>query len=477
MTSRLSENLVKIARNLVDQCPPALGQEICLGGSASWGAADQASDIDLYFWVNELPEPYTLVVWLESVGAEQIQYGTGPEKQANLEIVCRFQDAWLDLSWQTFASVETQLKRVYTGESTDRLDLLQAGNLFRAKPIRSHGWLEKWPPRLKEYPAITQKRLIQSASNFWHYPHHLEALWALAQREAYLGLTEWLLADLQDGLRILFAVNRVWEPDWKQLAHATGWLELMPENLVGRINQIWQETDPDQRVRHTLELLLEILYLVPQSIDVGAPAQNIQQSLAAHARQTVRAKGIYPQFTRLETPRLLIRRFMESDTATLMAYRNDRHVSQYQSWRDLTPENARAFIQDLASLEPGMPGEWFQFALEVMDTGVHIGDIGLHVLADDPQQAEIGYTLAYHYQGMGYASEAVQAVLAYCFEVLRLHRITATVDTRNQASIRLLERLGFRREGHFVQSYRETDRRTDEFLYALLRAEWEPRAS
>jgi RimJ/RimL family protein N-acetyltransferase len=235
-------------------------------------------------------------------------------------------------------------------------------------------------------------------------------------------------------------------------------------------------TDAEQRVRSTLELLLEILYLVPDAMDVSAPIQNIQQSLALHSRQPVRGKGIYPQFTRLETPRLVIRRFMESDTATLVAYRNDRQVSQYQSWRDLTPENARAFIHSLDTLEPGMPGEWFQFALEVSDTGVHIGDIGLHVFAENSLQAEIGYTLAYHYQGMGYANEAVQAVVAYCFDVLRLHRITATVDTRNQASIRLLERLNFRREGHFLQSYQEVDRWTDEYLYALLRAEWEPGA-
>ncbi|MFN2196215.1 MAG: GNAT family N-acetyltransferase, partial [Anaerolineales bacterium] len=430
-------------------------------------------DIDLYFWVSELPELHTLLAWLESVGAEQIRYAADVQKRTSLEIVCRYQETWLDLSWQTFANMEASLKRLYTGESTARLDLVQAGNLLRARPIRSHGWLEKWQPRLKEFPSTLQKGVILTAAEFWRYPHHIEGLWSLARREAYLGLTEWLLADVQDGLRILFAVNHTWEPDWKQLAYAAARLEQAPDDLVRRINHIWQTAEPGQRVRQTLELLLEILYMVPESIDVGASILNIQQSLAVHAPQPVRGKGLYPQFTRLETPRLVVRRFMESDAATLMAYRNDPQVALYQDWRDLTPEAARAFIQDLHHLEPGMPGEWFQFALEVGDTGVHVGDIGLHVFADEPLQAEIGVTVAYPYQGMGYAREAMQAVLAYCFEVLQLHRVTATIDTRNQPSIRLMERLGFRREGHYKQSYRDVDRWTDEYLYARLRSEWQ----
>lgn len=178
-------------------------------------------------------------------------------------------------------------------------------------------------------------------------------------------------------------------------------------------------------------------------------------------------------FGRIETSRLIIRRFRPSDAVALSAYRSDPEVARYQSWRDMTPGKALLFIESLQASEPGTPGEWFQFALQEKSSGALIGDIGLRTAADDPAQCEIGYTLAQAYQGQGFASEAVRAVLAYCFEPLDMHRVIAVTDTRNQPSIRLLERLGFRREAHFVQSYREETAWTDEYLYALLRAEWQ----
>jgi RimJ/RimL family protein N-acetyltransferase len=141
----------------------------------------------------------------------------------------------------------------------------------------------------------------------------------------------------------------------------------------------------------------------------------------------------------------------------------------------MTLEEAHAFINDLTPLEPGTPGEWFAFALELTATGVHIGDCALHVRADDPRQAEIGYTLARQYHGAGVATEAVRALLDYAFTTLQLHRVTATVDCDNSPSMRLLERVGMRREGHFRQCTWFKGQWCDEYLYAILREEWAAR--
>lgn len=175
-----------------------------------------------------------------------------------------------------------------------------------------------------------------------------------------------------------------------------------------------------------------------------------------------------PHFSGLETKRLFIRRFKEPDIQRFIAYRSDPEIARYQSWKEMTETQAREFIQEFAGMEPGTPGTWFQFAIELQDTQKLIGDIGLHIFKNDAQQGEIGYTLASAYQHKGYAQEAVSAVLDYCFNSLKLHRITATTDTRNQASIQLLVRLGFRREAHFIQSYRDNNQWVDEFLYAIL---------
>lgn len=179
-----------------------------------------------------------------------------------------------------------------------------------------------------------------------------------------------------------------------------------------------------------------------------------------------------PVFHSLETARLRLRRFTDADLPAFLAYRNDPEVARYQSWERITESEGRAFITRQRDLQPGTPGSWFQFALSLQTTGALIGDCALHVRDDDPRQGEIGYSLARAYQGQGYAIEAIRAMLAYAFETLALHRITATVDCRNTPSFNLLERVGMRREGHFLQHAWYKGEWCDEYLYAMLRSEW-----
>jgi RimJ/RimL family protein N-acetyltransferase len=179
---------------------------------------------------------------------------------------------------------------------------------------------------------------------------------------------------------------------------------------------------------------------------------------------------------RLTTPRLILRPFTTNDLAPFMAYRNDPLVARYQGWDGITREQAQAFIEAQQEARPGVPGQWLQIAIERRDTGVLIGDCALKVAADDVRQAELGYTLARAQQGHGFASEAVRCVLDYAFGTLDLHRLIALTDCRNASSIALLERLGWRREGHFRQNVWFKGAWGDEYLYALLQDEWLQRA-
>jgi RimJ/RimL family protein N-acetyltransferase len=178
-------------------------------------------------------------------------------------------------------------------------------------------------------------------------------------------------------------------------------------------------------------------------------------------------------FHSMETARLRLRRFAETDIPTFLAYRNDPEVARYQSWEGLTEDWARAFLAAQLAIQPGTPGNGFQFAIALKATDALIGDCMLRVREDEPRQGEIGYTLARAQQGQGYGAEAVRAILAYAFETLSLHRVTAIVDCRNTPSFRLLERLGMRREGHFMQHAWYKGEWCDEYLYAMLRAEWQ----
>jgi RimJ/RimL family protein N-acetyltransferase len=169
-------------------------------------------------------------------------------------------------------------------------------------------------------------------------------------------------------------------------------------------------------------------------------------------------------FTRIESERLRLRRFEDSDLAPFMAYRNDPEVARYQSWDSCDEQEARAFIREMESARPGVPGEWFQFAIESEETGALIGDCALRVDEREPYRAEIGFTLAREYQGRGIGSEAVSLLLDYAFDTLELHRVVAIADCKNAPSVALLERVGMRREGHFVENIWFKGRWADEYL-------------
>lgn len=179
------------------------------------------------------------------------------------------------------------------------------------------------------------------------------------------------------------------------------------------------------------------------------------------------------KFEPLQARRIRLRRFRADDLPALIAYRSDPEVARYQSWSQLNEASARAFLAELDKSEPGARGVWFQFAVALKTTDQLIGDCALLVRADDTRQAEIGYTFARQFQGQGYASEAVGRLLDYLFRTLQVHRVTAQVDCRNERSIALLERMGFRREGRFLQSFWLKGAWIDEYLYALLASEWQ----
>jgi len=177
-------------------------------------------------------------------------------------------------------------------------------------------------------------------------------------------------------------------------------------------------------------------------------------------------------FTTLETPRLRLRHFTDAGLALFMAYRNDPEVARYQGWEGISEPEARAFLQEQKEIQPGVPGHWFQIAVELKETGMLVGDCALKIEEHDERQAEIGYTLSRGYQGRGIASEAVSRVLEYAFVTLGMHRVIAMTACENVASVALLERLGLRREGHFRQSVWLKGKWEDEYLYAMLQEEW-----
>ncbi|RGA00405.1 N-acetyltransferase [Microbispora triticiradicis] len=177
----------------------------------------------------------------------------------------------------------------------------------------------------------------------------------------------------------------------------------------------------------------------------------------------------------LETPRLFLRRFRPEDAPAFAAYRSDPVVARYQSWTAPVPvESAVSLVTVFSSRDPEEPG-WFQYAVELRAEECLIGDVGVN-LHENRMQAELGFTLAARWQGRGYATEAVRAVLRDLFERRGLRRVSAECDARNTSSARLLERVGFRREGLRLQHTWFKGEWTDDLLYGLLADDWKNRA-
>ena len=173
-----------------------------------------------------------------------------------------------------------------------------------------------------------------------------------------------------------------------------------------------------------------------------------------------------------ETPRLTVRAMDLSDLDAFVAYRSDPDVARYQSWEDYTPEQGRQLIASLLGGRPGVPGEWFQLAVEDTASGALVGDLATHVDADEHRQLEVGFTLAPEHQGKGYGTEALRGLLTYVFDTLEMHRVIAVTDAENAAAAALLTRVGFRKEAHFVDNVFFKGAWGSEFVFAMLASEW-----
>jgi RimJ/RimL family protein N-acetyltransferase len=177
-------------------------------------------------------------------------------------------------------------------------------------------------------------------------------------------------------------------------------------------------------------------------------------------------------FSDILTERLVLRDLAASDAPRVFAYRSHPEVSRFQSWGTESDDEISSYIANLSTMEPGAPGAWYQLSIELRSSGELIGDCGFRVLDSDPRQAEVGIALAPECQSKGYAAEALRALLHYLFVKLDKHRTFASVDPRNVRSTRLMQRLGMRKEAHFVQSLWFKGEWVDDMIFAMLASDW-----
>ena len=175
----------------------------------------------------------------------------------------------------------------------------------------------------------------------------------------------------------------------------------------------------------------------------------------------------------LHTARLRLRPFTPADADALYTLHSSAHVLRY--W-DAPPwgERARAerFLTACRQLEED--GSGARLAMDRASDGSFLGWCSLTRWNPDHRSASLGYCLDDAAWGQGYATEAARAVLQWAFDTLDLNRVQAETDTRNTASARVLEKLGFVREGTLREDCVVNGDVSDSWVYGLLRRQWQP---
>jgi RimJ/RimL family protein N-acetyltransferase len=181
----------------------------------------------------------------------------------------------------------------------------------------------------------------------------------------------------------------------------------------------------------------------------------------------------------IETERLLLRPIdPTNDLAAMHAYLSRADVCRYIPTVPLPRDRFAARLADPERTRTVLTaeGQRISLAIVVQETGRLVGDIMLFWHSAEHRSGEVGYVVDPEFQGLGYATEAVRAMLAVGFDGVGLRRITGRIDARNPASGAVLRKAGMRQEAVLVENERFKGEWTTEIDFAILEREWRARS-
>jgi hypothetical protein len=252
--------LRSLAQGITDALPASV-VEVVLTGSVSRGVADELSDIEMLLVTEEeldLGGCFSVAArcGLTSLGTWGQQ--GGPTKRVS----GYYESAPIELIWWSRAHAETAIDAVFSGDLSGTADAIAHGIA-----LRTSGLAARWQDRLRRYPDDLANARIEDAALKWG-GFHAAGLLTLLRPGERLALLEWLVDDAARVVRIVFALNRVWQPTSKRFAERVAALSQKPERLAERIEEALTEPDPRRAVLVMTELQLETLSLAPRGPNV-----------------------------------------------------------------------------------------------------------------------------------------------------------------------------------------------------------------
>lgn len=174
----------------------------------------------------------------------------------------------------------------------------------------------------------------------------------------------------------------------------------------------------------------------------------------------------------LTTDRLLLREIEEGDWQAIFAYQSDPRYRRYDPWIQDLQADVQHLVGTIIHWCQEQPRCRFQLAITLRMDSCLIGTCGIRATKVNRQEAELGYELHPDYWGQGYATEAAHAMLTFGFDTLQLQRVWAECITENEASVRVLERLGMCQEKRLSKHTWMQDRWWDSLVYGIDKDAW-----
>ena len=272
MPTARSEELRALAQRLADAFPPEV-IEIVLTGSVSRGVADEVSDVEMLVVTSEPVELEDAYAVAGAAGLEGLD-SWGQQGLAAKRVSGYLEGQPFELIFWPRRFAEEELEALLGGKLSSSVDALAHG-----LPLRTSGLLAEWQARLRDYPGELAAARIEEAALPWggFTPAGLLTIVRPGER---LSLLEWMFDGALRVLRIVYALNRVWEPTTKRLASRVDSLAVKPERLAERITEALTEPDPRRALLTLTELQLDTVQLAPSGPNVDRARTWLADGLA-----------------------------------------------------------------------------------------------------------------------------------------------------------------------------------------------------
>jgi hypothetical protein len=249
-----------VARQVADLLPPVV-EEVVLTGSVSRGVADELSDVEMIFVTARQLDLAECFEHVRRVGFVDVDTW-GIQGTEVSRVFGYYEGTPVETIWWSRDYAEATVSAVSAGAESTAADALAHG-----VALRTVGLVEGWQARLRVYPEELAAARIEDAAVAWG-GFHPSGFLTLARPHERLALVEYLYGDALRVLRIVYAVNRVWQPTTKRLADRASSLPVKPRGLAARIEHALTEPDPLRAMLTMTELQIETADLAPSGPNV-----------------------------------------------------------------------------------------------------------------------------------------------------------------------------------------------------------------